>query len=634
MGLLARAVTRVARPHGDARRRAPLSPRGTRRARSWRVALLLPLIAALGCTDPVPVFVEGAPHGWICEDAARHAGLTVLDLSPAWTPAVLAPGPDGVAPAYRPTYLALAQGRLDDAGDEGAMARADGGLEAFGFAPTLAAVAAHLGDGERHRCHEAIDDAPLVALTGEPREERTGAARARVATAKRLRTALERERARRELADVEALAALDRRHARQVARLHAAEGRVAAVRAAQAHLACDGLLPARAVDGAFTWQTAVALLAVQRKNQLVPRGHLDGETRALLIEDSRALDHRAALRALRERVVSATGLIEDGSAGAGSQPVLGHQLGSPAYAHVEGREPLPGAAPDRIAAATEAAALALGWTSPAQTARALAVAPPRAAVELPPLPAYHTAHMDLAVEIDRGDVWYDARPRTHRGGVRPAFTLYAIDRGQRVPLVRWSSTIGGWKKEKRRHREVDTWMESPVGPRIWRDLYVAPAWLPPDTTPDRELIREIGRSRTLRRDLPGPSYRSAYGLVMLVHHRVATTRRGARLLDERVRTHGSGSIASIFDGTSHGCHRVPPMLALRLGGFLLAHRAHVRHGDVPTVYVRQVRYRGTWPLRITTRGYRVELTPPVPVEVLPGRIRSARKTPPGHGVEA
>jgi hypothetical protein len=39
-----------------------------------------------------------------------------------------------------------------------------------------------------------------------------------------------------------------------------------------------------------------------------------------------------------------------------------------------------------------------------------------------------------------------------------------------------------------------------------------------------------------------------------------------------------------------------------------------------------------WPVRIVTRGYRVELTPPIPVDVLPGTIRSVRKTPPpGHG---
>ena len=265
------------------------------------------------------------------------------------------------------------------------------------------------------------------------------------------------------------------------------------------------------------------------------------------------------------------------------------------------------------------------------TRAALAHVPSRAAVRLPPLPAYHHAHMELFVEIDRGDVYYDLRPRHHRLARRPSLTLYAIDGARRVPLVRWPTTIGGWKEERHGARERDNWMESPVGPRVWREMYVAPAWLPPDTTPDKELVRSIAGTTSLRSDLLGPSYRSAYGLVMLIHEKEVRTRRGVRRLDERVRTHGSGSIASIFDGASHGCHRLPPILALRLGGFLLAHRNHVADGDVRTLYRRSVRYRGVWPVRIVTRGYRVVLTPPVPVDVLPGTIRSARKRPPpGH----
>ena len=159
---------------------------------------------------------------------------------------------------------------------------------------------------------------------------------------------------------------------------------------------------------------------------------------------------------------------------------------------------------------------------------------------------------------------------------------------------------------------------------------IGPTWLPPDTTPDRELVRHLSGDRyVLFREVLGPSYRSAYGLLMLIHER--ELRRKAAVTyggDQRIRTHGSGSIASIFDGHSHGCHRLLPPLALRLGGFLLAHRAHVRQGERATAYARTVRHHGTFPIRITTRGYLIELTPPVPVEVLPGRIRSRRKTPP------
>ncbi|HVV81585.1 MAG TPA: peptidoglycan-binding domain-containing protein [Kofleriaceae bacterium] len=593
--------------------------------------LLLPVLAALTCPDPVPIFHDGAREGQICTDIAAQTGYTVLDLGPDWTPAALAPGPDGVAPAYRATYLAIAQGRLDDAGDEGVRAKADGGLEVFGFVPTFERVAARLADDGRHRCHDAIDDAALTGLATDIREQPKAVAAARVTFARNLRAGLERERVRKHLPDVDALAALDRGHARRVARLHAAEQYVGAIRAAQAHLVCEGLLAPRQVDGRYTWQTALAVLAFQRSNELVPRGHLDADTRALLADDSRMVDYRTALRALRERVVSATGLIEDGSAGAGNTPVMGQRLAAAAWSQVLGHAPLPDAAPDLVDAATDAAARALGWTDPATTLAALRVAPPRAAVVLPPPPPYHASHMDLAVEIDRGDVWYDLHPRAHHASYRPSLTLYAFDHMRRIPLVRWPTTIGGWKKELHgRWHEVDRWMESPVGPRVWRELYVAPAWLAPDTTPDRDLVHSIGHSNTLATDLLGPSYRSAYGLLMLVHEKEVFTRRGTRFLDERVRTHGSGSITSIFDGHSHGCHRLAPLYALRLGGFLLAHRDHVRRGEQRTWFTRRVHYHGDFTAHVTSRGYLVELTPPVPVNVLPGRIRSARKTPPQY----
>ena len=77
--------------------------------------------------------------------------------------------------------------------------------------------------------------------------------------------------------------------------------------------------------------------------------------------DSRELDFRLALRILRERVVDATGLVEDGTAGAGPQPILGRWLDPAAMRGARGNErPLANAAPDLIGAATEAAARQLG----------------------------------------------------------------------------------------------------------------------------------------------------------------------------------------------------------------------------------------------------------------------------------
>ncbi|MCL4227559.1 MAG: peptidoglycan-binding protein [Myxococcales bacterium] len=591
-------------------------------------------VAPPACAAWVPLYRDGAPAGARCADVATdHGRHTVLDLSPTWTPAALAAPPGEAAPAYRDTYLALAAGRLTDAPGEG-LAAADRFLEIYGVVPTLEVIGARLADTARHRCHAAVDGGALATLATIPREETTAEATAR----KRATLALDRDLAsqvkRRALADLDALAATSAHHRRQVARLRDGLAYLAAVGAAQAHLACEGLLAARHVDGRFTWRTAEALAAYQRQHALVPSERLDADTRATLAVAADELDFRTALRALRERVVAATGLIEDGSAGAGPAPVLGRALDPAHLGQARGHAPLPEAAPDLIGRATAAAALALGWSGPDATRRFLAGAiPPRVAVELPPRPAYHARHMVLEVEIDRGDVWYDERPRTRPVDRRPALTLFAVHPGGRVALVRWPTTIGGWNDEKLGSGEVvQRWKESPAGPVVWRDLYLAPTWLPPDTTPDRELVRYRDGRHELARESMGPSYRSAYGLVMLIHHQVVAGKGGLRFVDDGVRAHGSSRVGSLADGRSHGCHRLLPGAALRLAGFLLAHRAHVRHGEAATWYRRVVSYRGHFPVRITTRGHHVELTPPVPVEVLPGTIRSKRTTPPTRAV--
>jgi hypothetical protein len=79
--------------------------------------------------------------------------------------------------------------------------------------------------------------------------------------------------------------------------------------------------------------------------------------------------------------------------------------------------------------------------------------PTAVAIRLPPLPAYHSAKMDLRAEIDRGEVVL-ARPKLDKEGHkkwhppvsdRPTLTLYArVGKGE-VALGRWPTTIGGWK---------------------------------------------------------------------------------------------------------------------------------------------------------------------------------------------
>src|SRR5690606_30322415 len=113
----------------------------------------------------------------------------------------------------------------------------------------------------------------------------------------------------------------------------------------------------------------------------------------------------------------------------------------------------------------------------------------RVALALPALPDYHGEHMELRVTIDRGDVWYDPAPRWRPVVRRPALTVYVVARDREIPLVRWPTTIGGWQKERLPGGAVvNRYKDSEVGPRKWRDLYAAPAWFPPPSTPDRDLV--------------------------------------------------------------------------------------------------------------------------------------------------
>lgn len=75
--------------------------------------------------------------------------------------------------------------------------------------------------------------------------------------------------------------------------------------------------------------------------------------------------------------------------------------------------------------------------------------------------------------------------------------------------MRWPTTVGGWQWQKIDGDIEERWKESPVGPRVWRDLFVGPRWLPPESTPDRELVRGVDGHAVLAREQLGPSCTAA-----------------------------------------------------------------------------------------------------------------------------
>src|SRR5438477_8271341 len=108
-----------------------------------------------------------------------------------------------------------------------------------------------------------------------------------------------------------------------------------AVIAMQAHLRCEDLLSGKAVAGRMDRRTAEALKVYQHLHQLADNSKIDADTRAVLLGNSREHDFRLLLRVLRERVVDATGLLEDGSANGVQGQVQGRILDSAEF------QPLP-----------------------------------------------------------------------------------------------------------------------------------------------------------------------------------------------------------------------------------------------------------------------------------------------------
>jgi hypothetical protein len=530
------------------------------------------------------VYDAGREVARLCPDEARRQGLTVVELSDDWVPLLFRDPEDLVQlpQPYRQTYVQLANEEFPR-GPAGERARRDVFLELYGIFPSFRVLAARLLDEDRHLCHAAVDGSPIQALATSPRPS-------------------------------------------DAAGLPAVEGALAAL---EQRLICERLL--RPGKRSPRWRLQEALETYQRKHAVVSRGVLGPETRRVLAGDSRELDFRALLRSLRAHVVDASGLIEDGSAAGARGTVLGRRIDGEAFQAGDGDLTTEAGAPDLEARATEAAAEALGWTDPAAAARFFVARGPDAtrrltvALRLPPLPAYHSDHMELRVAIDRGDVWYELPTARGRVAHRPTLTVFARTAvGEEIALVRWPTTIGGWKKEMGPSGRVGLrYKNSDVGKRVWRDLVASPAWLPPPRTPARALVHRQGAKGWVpETELLGPGYASAYGLVMLPHLRPVKTEDGTLWYDNGIRTHGSVSYQSILGSDSHGCHRLFNSAAVELASFLLQHRRHLRHGVVARPFVHEFTWRGVrFRHPIPYRGYRYELTPPVDVEVLQGTVR-------------
>jgi len=635
--LAALACARKPAPSPGPETRAPLDARATPAAApaARPAPPLAPDADALPAAAELPperraIQVVAGSEREVDADAARARGLALVDLGDDWAPSVLAPDNP-----YRAIYTGLAADRGD--GDGQPLAKGEHNyLDLYGISPALSVLRRRfLADAARD-CSDvdvvkllSIDEVRTWGASSEQKElARHRARAARLATA----------RADAGAPDLAALAEGDgrlARDAREHLRLEAEREVFAEV---EKRLACEGLLdPSKHKPGSYDTAMRTAMLAFQQKHAVMDQADIKRPTLEALARSPLDNDFRDLQRALAGRAVDAGGLLEDGS--------IGTSISDPSYPTYLGADGARHRVPDLATAATEAVLARLGIARPADAVeffrrhrradfRAL-----RVAVRLPAPPEYYGPAMDLSAEIDRGDVWYDfpfdgkgARVPQPRERF-PTFTLYVRWRGERVPLVRWRTTVGGWRGELASDgQEYLRYKGSDVGPRVWRHIVATPVWVPPTSSPLGSMVKEKRVNGSYgwvtNYDETGPGYLSAYGLAAAIHEEVHRGPAGPTYSDNGIRTHGSFDYMSLRGRFSHGCHRLDNQLAMRLYSFVLSHRRTRTVGLAPFAFRRAFFARGeVFEMRLPNRGFWYELSPPVPVEVLEGSIKGTLTKP-------
>jgi hypothetical protein len=561
-------------------------------------------------------------------DDARSLGLTIVDLSDDWAPYIFWPETPGMKDykenAYLASYVALANDRIDV--DGVALPRSGHNFhEVYGIPPTLSVLRRRFLRDEGQSCYGGLDLKHFAQYHGPLRVvDPAGSAQIE----KRYQQAHAAYRQALRLSRVKTLEALlaSSQHKRVAQIYRQAAWRREALRQMQKRLVCEGLFGRRAPrslkPGLVTWAVREALRRFEKKHNIYGWGMIFQSTAEALGRSARENNYESLKRVLAARVISAAGIIEDGS----SRHTFRDKEGK--------KQPVPDLVQDFSAAILRH----LGLNSPD---RALAFIKGYAegdfkqlliAVPLPPLPEYYGDQLDLSVEVDRGDIWYDL-PFDQKGrrigqprAKLPTIKILLAYNGQKFPLVRWRTTIGGWQPELRGGEEYYKYKISDVGPRIWKHIVAGPVWVPPKNTPSKDLVkyRSVGgvAQPVVAQSAFGPGYASAYGLVAAYH----VTKAGH---DNQIRTHGSVNYMSILQRSfSHGCHRLLNYQAVRLFSFVLRQRSFVRQGQTKLAYTNRFEHKGEeFQINLHTRGYYYELTPPIRVNVLEGRVRGKVQQP-------
>jgi hypothetical protein len=571
------------------------------------------------------LLVDGKEQ-WVDAQAIAAAGYTLVDLSDTWTPLIFREEHNAqgqpLPNRYRRVFLGLANDELDNDG----VPLEPGGknyLELYGIFPSLSVLRARFMKSAQGVCHnpESVEVISAVETVSSIAPEDLGRENRRFAGA---REAVEQARKRAKVKTLAELKKVRPDLARTIAFVEKRAAEKLAMTAVEERLRCEEMFHSelRHKPGAYDEAMRLAVRRFQQKHMIYEANLLRSKTVDALARPPVENDYASLVRAIRERVISAAAIIEDGTA-----------------------KTVNGPGPDLVSEYTQLALQQLGLTD-AQAALAFFERhKPEdfktlvAAIKLPARPAYYADHMDLSIVVDRGDVWYDlpfdasgkfSLPSRRR---YPALILQVTYQGKTLALARWRTTIGGWRAEQASNGyEYFRYKMSDVGPRVIRQVISGPVWIAPTSTPIRGLIKGKKVNGSLMKivnyDELGPGYLSAYGVV--AGYLVIPGVNGRPDNDKGVRAHGSSDYLSIYaaNGYSHGCHRLPNHVAVRLYSFILSHRRKVIAGDQAMDFGRQFLYDDTvFEMRIPSRGYAYYLDPPLPVEVLKGNIMGPQKTP-------
>jgi len=563
---------------------------------------------------------------WIDASLAEAAGFTLVDLSDDWTPYILAPqmSEDGkpLQNRYRHVFLGEANDQLDDDG-EPLPPGTKNYLELYGIPPAISVLRARFLQDAEHPCHdqesadalEAVETVSYVAPEAIKREEHRLA---------RIRAELEIARRKAKVATIEELAEKQPQQAPKVKLLAKRAAEKPAMAAVERRLTCEGILTPKSkhMTGIYDEPMRLAVRSFQQKHMIYESNYLRKKTVEALAKPLLDNDYEGLVRALRERVVSAAAIVEDGTAGTPNHP-------SRDLADEYTKATL-----DQLGLSNGDTALEFFKRHGAEQFKSF-----RVAIKLAPRPEYYSDTMDLSIVVDRGDVWYDfpvepdghwrQQPRKHY----PHLTLFVKWKGQQIPLARWRTTIGGWRAEQASDGyEYYRYKMSDIGPRVIRQVVSGPVWIAPPSTPIRTLVKGklINSSwmEVVNYDELGPGYLSAYGII--AGYFVIPGLNGKPDFDNGVRAHGSSDYLSIYssNGFSHGCHRLPNHLAIRMYSFILRHRKMHVAGDQAMNFTRQFLWKEkVYEMRLPSRGYAYYLDPPLPVNVLEGNIMGTQKKP-------